>query len=291
VGLGLWAAAAAHAATFSCVGADGKKTFSDRPCPTDAADASRRTAGALGYAAPRHGLTFGIDPLLGDAVDARCDAGPAPMDRPRQGACDAQRGDTACSRVLPVLCFKPGTRRAPAPASVDPTTGRITRPRSADGPQLGASLARRGDSLASRQSGSQACQAALGTEWRMASIEDSASWGPQAQRHASLAGAGARLWVAATEAAANCWYAPPPDMAAAPTRPPPDAEERAAVAELLKLRGTPDYARMSPSCRQGFDKLEQALRRDASGALLTEATVEPLMAWLQQCGQAAPAPR
>jgi hypothetical protein len=48
---------------------------------------------------------------------------------------------------------------------------------------------------------------------------------------------------------------------------------------------------MSPSCRQGFDKLEQALRRDASGALLTEATVEPLMAWLQQCGQAAPAPR
>jgi hypothetical protein len=125
----------------------------------------------------------------------------------------------------------------------------------------------------------------------MASIEDSASWGPQAQRHASLAGAGARLWVAATEAAANCWYAPPPDMAAAPTRPPPDAEERTAVAELLKLRGTPDYARMSPSCRQGFDKLEQALRRDASGALLTEATVEPLMAWLQQCGQAAPAPR
>jgi hypothetical protein len=279
--------ASAGAATYGCVGADGKKTFSDRPCPSDAADASRRTAGALGYAAPRHGLTFGIDPLPGDAVDARCGAGPAPIDRPLQGACDAQRGDTACSRVLPVLCFKPGTRRTPAPASVDAATGRITWPRTADGPQLGASPALRGDSLASRQTGSQACQAALGADWRMAGIEDSASWGPQAQRHPSLGGAGTRLWVAATEAPANCWHVPPPEVAAAPTRPPADAEERAAVAELLKLRNSPEYARLSPSCRRQYDQLEQALRRDGSGALVTEATVEPLMAWLQQCSQPA----
>jgi hypothetical protein len=123
----------------------------------------------------------------------------------------------------------------------------------------------------------------------MASVEDSASWGPQAQRHASLGSDRARLWVAATEPPANCWHVPPPDAAAAPSRPAADAEERAAVTELLKLRGSPEYARMSMACRQRYDQLEQALRRDGSGALLTEATVEPLMAWLQQCGQPPPA--
>ena len=96
-------AATAGAATYTCVGADGKKSFSDRPCPTDTAataGAARRDAGTGGYLSPRHGMTFGLEAQSGDTVSASCLARPAPQDRPRDGGCDAERGNTACSRAL-----------------------------------------------------------------------------------------------------------------------------------------------------------------------------------------------
>jgi hypothetical protein len=280
----LGSAAPAWAATYGCVGADGRTTFSDRPCPTSATDSVRREAGAEGYAAPRHGVTFGVERVGDGSVDARCDAAPAPAARPHQGGCDAQRGDTACSRALPVLCFNPGARRTRAPATVDPTSGRITWPSAADGPQLGMTPARRGDSLASQQSGTHACTSALGAGWRMAGTDDGAQWAPHARRHASLDAVTGRLWVASTDAPANCWSTAPPVRPDAMARSGPEAAGRALPDELSKLRSSPEFARLSPSCRQRYDTLERELGGGTNPGAINPAALEAVLTWLQDCG-------
>jgi Domain of unknown function (DUF4124) len=284
----LWASAGA--ATYTCVGADGKKSFSDRPCPAETAattGAARRDAGAGGYLSPRHGMTFGLEAQSGDTVSASCLARPAPQDRPRDGGCDAERGDTACSRVLPVLCIKTADRRARTPAVVDATTGRVKAPPASEGLLLGASPALRGDSLASQQSGTQACERALGSGWRMVSYQDSSSWTTAPRRHDSLAQTTGRFWVAVGDAPGNCWNAPPP----AATAPAVPADEQQLTAEILKLRSSPEFAGLPLKCRQSYDKVERALRQNKQGALLSEASVAPLMEWLEQCGGKEPAPR
>jgi Domain of unknown function (DUF4124) len=276
--------ATAGAATYSCVGADGKKSFSDRPCPSATTDASRRDAGAGGYLTERHGMTFGLQAQTGDTVSASCLALPAPQDRPRDGGCDAERGDTVCSRMLPVLCIKQPERRARTPAVVDAHSGRITFPAAGEGPQLGASPALRGDSLASQQSGTQACERALGSGWRMVSYQDSTGWTTPPRRHDSLAQAPGRFWVAVGDAPGNCWNAPLP-AAAAPSAP---ADERQLAADILKMRTGPEFARLPLKCRQRYDKLERALQQNKDGALFSEASLAPLMEWLEQCGSEAP---
>jgi hypothetical protein len=280
----LCGATAGRAATYGCVGSDGRTTFSDRPCPASATDSVRREAGVEGYAAARHGVTFGVERLGDGNVDARCDAAPAPLDRPHQGGCDAQRGDTACSRALPVLCFKPGARRTRAPATVDPASGRITWPSAADDPQLGMTPARRGDSLASPQSGTQACASALGAGWRMAGIDDGVQWAPHARRHASLDAVTSRLWVASADAPANCWSAAPPARPDAAARGAPEAGARALPDELSRLRSSPEFARLSPSCRQRYDALERDLGGSANPGAINPTSLEPVLAWLQDCG-------
>jgi Domain of unknown function (DUF4124) len=40
--------ALASATTYTCIGGDGRKSFSDRPCPTSNADNARRDASAAG---------------------------------------------------------------------------------------------------------------------------------------------------------------------------------------------------------------------------------------------------
>lgn len=276
--------ATTQAATYTCVDSAGKKSFSDRPCPASAAEASRRDIAPSGVLSARHGLTFGVLALADGSVDARCQAAPAPIDRPREGGCDSERGDTLCTRALPVLCFKPGERRVRAPVVVDAPSGRVTAPPPAAQAQLGASAALRGERLASRQSGTQACVEALGAGWRMASVNDSASWAPQAQRHASLSERAGRLWVATEEPRGNCWDEPPSAPTRDAHRPPVPADEKQLVADLLKLRSSPDFARLPPKCRQSYDKVASSLKQNTDGALLSEASFAPLMEWLQECG-------
>jgi hypothetical protein len=281
--------ATAHAATYTCVDSAGKKSFSDRPCPASAAEAARRDIAPSGVLSARHGLTFGVLALADGSVDARCQAAPAPIDRPREGGCDSERGDTLCTRALPVLCFKPGERRARAPTTVDVPSGRVAAPPPAAQPLLGASALLRGERLASRQSGTQACVEALGAGWRMASVNDSASWAPQAQRHASLSERTGRLWVATEERRGNCWSelpsAPTPDA----QRPPVPVDEKQIVADLLKLRSNPEFARLPLQCRQSYDKMASCLKQNTDGALPSEASFAPLMEWLQECGAGAAA--
>jgi hypothetical protein len=283
----LWATAGA--ATYTCVGADGKKSFSDRPCPAATTDAARRDAGAGGYLTQRHGMTFGLQTPVCNTVSASCLALPAPQDRPRDGGCDAERGDTACSRALPVLCIKEPERRARTPAVVDANSGRLTPPPAGEGPQLGASPALRGDSLASPQSGTQACVRALGSGWRMVSYQDSVAWTTAPHRHDSLAQTSGRFWVAVGDAPGNCWNAPPPAVA-----PPVPVDERQLAADIRKMRSSPEFAGLplssSPEfaglplkCRQSYDKVERALQQNKDGALLSEASFAPLMEWLEQC--------
>ena len=232
-GVALLLCATAQAATYTCVDGAGRKSFSDRPCPASAADAVRRDIAPSGVLSARHGLTFAVQALADGHVDATCGAAPPPADRPREGGCDRERGDTLCTRALPVLCFKPGQRRPPTPALVDANSGRVVMPPPASQPQLGASPALRGERLASQQVGTRACVEALGTGWRMAGVNDSPSWTLQAQRHASLAEAAGRLWVATNEPRGNCWDEP---AVAAPQpeahRPAVPADEKQLVADL-----------------------------------------------------------
>jgi Domain of unknown function (DUF4124) len=271
--------ASAGAATYTCIGTDGRKSFSDRPCPAATADAARRDAGAGGYLTQRHGMTFGLLAQVGNAISASCLAPPAPQDRPRDGGCDAERGDTACSRSLPVLCIKDPERRARTPAVVDANSGRLTPPPVGEGPQLGASPALRGDSLASQQSGTQACVRALGDGWRMVSYQDSVGWATAPHRHDSLVQATGRFWVAVGDAPGNCWNAPLPAAT-----PPVPVDERQLAADILKIRSSPEFAGLPLKCRQSYDKVERALQQNKDGALLTEASFAPLMEWLDQCG-------
>jgi Domain of unknown function (DUF4124) len=282
--------ATAGAATYTCIGADGKKSFSDRPCPAETVattGAARRDAGAGGYLSPRHGMTFGLQAQSGDTVSASCLARPAPQDRPRDGGCDAERGDTACSRALPVLCIKAPERRARTPVVIDANSGRITPPPASEGLQLGASPALRGDSLASQQSGTQACERALGSGWRMVSYQDSTSWTTAPHRHDSLAQATGRFWVAVGDAPGNCWNAPPQPVAA----PAVPVDEQQLTADILKMRSSPEFAGLSSKCRQSYDKVERALRQNKEGALFSEASLAPLMEWMEQCSGKDQAPR
>jgi hypothetical protein len=242
--------------------------------------------------AVRHGHTFGVRAgATGQAVvSASCDAAPAPTDRPRGGGCDAQRGDTACSRALPVLRFRQAQRgKAAAAAAPGATVGALP---AGSAPRLGASAALRGDTLLSQQSGTQACTAALGAGWRMACANDSNAWSDRAGRHASLASASGRYWVATKEPAGNCWDAPPAAEAARASVSPaaPTAADTAALmVELSKLRSTPKFARLSAPCRASFDTVERGLRANADGGP-SQAALTPLVAWLKQCGKEAAAP-
>jgi Domain of unknown function (DUF4124) len=201
-------AASVHAATYLCVDAAGKKTFSDRPCPpaqSDATPPSLREAARQAAAepirdAPRYGLTYslsrpGAEPLEGGAVEASCHAPPAPIDRPNGASCHPYTGDTACSRRLPLLCWR----------DADARSGGLPA-------QLGASPAVRGDDLRSDAAASRVCEGALGPGWRLARFHDNpGGWRLQARRHASLPRASdnaSRYWVAIGDQPGNCWDAP-----------------------------------------------------------------------------------
>lgn len=264
----LIAPAAALAQPFTCIGADGRKTFSDRPCPAGTTDAAARRlaladtsrASAPITKAERYGLTYGVQ-ALGDRVTASCHAQPAPVDRPRGGICDPYRGDTACTRTLPLLCYREIDRTA----------------------QLGAGPAVRGDALHSADDGKQRCEAALGPGWRMASFHDSPSgWWTQAQRHASLGTpTNGRFWVAVNDRPATCWSAQ-----RTPSADELSAEERQLIAGVRKFRSTKGYQQGSSQCREIFDRLDARLGVGAL-ALQSPETMMVMLEWLEHCGEDA----
>ena len=119
----------------------------------------------------------------------------------------------------------------------------------------------------------------------MAAVDDGAQWAPQARRHDSLDAVTGRLWVATADAPANCWStAPAPARPDAAARGAPEAGGRALADDLSKLRSSPEFARLSPSCRQRYDALERDLGGSASPTAMNPAALEPLLAWLQDCG-------
>ena len=300
------ASAGLQAAVYSCVGADGKKTFSDQPCPVG----SRMTAPPAGAGrgdvaasapianAPRYGLSFGLQRDDGSGqASASCDAGPPPIDRPRAGrSCDPYRGDTACSRRQPLLCWLPVPRRARGPTTVDAATGNVTPPAAAAVSHLGAGPSVQGDSLTSEEQGSAVCERVLGAGWRMARFHDSpGGWSLQAQRHASLAGAGGRqrYWVSITDQPGNCWNATEARPAAVPVQKPQPAlitvDEVAAL--LRQMRDSSDYTKGSTACRQSFDRIEGDLVQSVRNGTFNEPAMLPLFEWLQQCSAQPPQQR
>lgn len=286
----------AQAATYTCVGTDGRKSFSDLPCPAGSNEVARKSAAPATTA--RHGLSFGLMPLdasfkdvrpaitdAGDrAIGASCHAAPAPTDRPRGGTCDPYEGDTACSRSLPLLCFRPGERSARAPTRVDPKSGQVTPP--AQNPdhlaQLGGGPILRGDRLLSESTASAMCEQALGPGWRMARFHDEGGWQIPALRHASLpaaastrAASAGRYWVSIADQRGNCWD--PLPAAPKPAGPAElSSEERQIRDEVHKFRSSEQYAKMSARCRGIVDRVERSSNQ-------ADAMNEALFEMLQHC--------
>ncbi len=288
----------AQATTFTCVGADGRKSFSDLPCPAGSNETARNAAAPANTA--RHGLSFGLMPLdasfkdvqpaiteAGDrALGASCHAAPAPIDRPRGGTCDPCQGDTVCSRSLPLLCYRPGVRSARAPTRVDANGGQVTPPaRDPDHlAQLGGGPIVRGDRLLSESTASAMCEQALGSGWRMARFHDQGGWQIPALRHASLpaaastrAASAGRYWVSIADQRANCWDplpAPKPSAAAQQ-----GAEDRQIIDEVRNFRSSAQYAKMSARCRGIVDRVERSPNQ-------ADAMNEALFEFLQHCSAA-----
>jgi hypothetical protein len=314
-------APSALAATYTCIGANGSKSFSDRPCPAGSSetarkgDAPRPGSDAQGQAR-RHGLSFGLMPLDASdkdvrpaiaaagsqAIGASCHAAPAPTDRPRGGTCDPYEGDTLCSRSLPLLCIRPGVRSARKPTVVHANSGQITPPPESDSlAQLGAGPITRGDRLGSEAAATAMCEQALGAGWRMARFHDDGGWRIPALRHSSLpalngppgarSAAGAeRYWVAIADQRANCWDPTPPQAAApAPQRTRPagaqSAEERQMLDEVRQFRSKGHYAKLTPHCRGIFDRVERGLRQANGEWAVNPAASEPLSDLLQHCSE------
>lgn len=311
----------ALAATYTCVGANGSKSFSDRPCPVGSNEAARkgdapRAGTDAAGKATRHGLSFGLMSLgPGDkdvrpaiaaagnqAVSASCHAAPAPTDRPRGGTCDPYEGDTLCSRSLPLLCLRPGVRSARKPTAVNANTGQVTPPPDTEGlPQLGSGPLTRGDRLASEAAASAMCEQALGPGWRMARFHDDGGWRIPALRHSSLPapigpqGAGSasgaeRYWVAIADQRANCWDPIPPQAATpaaqgARAAGEQSAEERQLLDEVRQFRSKGHYAKLTPRCRGIFDRVERGLRRANGEWAVNPAASEPLSDLLQHCAE------
>lgn len=148
------------------------------------------------------GLSFALVPsdgaALSDVAHLSCHGDPGELDQPNEGSCNPYKGDTSCRVTLPVLCFKPGTAKAPVGAEADFYKGWTRGTLAATQPVMGALL----DSAAG---GSARCSKALGVGWRMAEFHDGGGgWGLQGLRGVGF-GAWTRYWVHINDQPGNCW--------------------------------------------------------------------------------------
>jgi Domain of unknown function (DUF4124) len=306
--LGALATAAQASSTYTCVAADGRKTFSDRPCPAGSQETARPSGRVATGAAVSHGLTFGLLPAVAPAgatdaptspaggmapVVASCHATPEPADRPRAGSCDPYRGDTACSRSLPLLCFREAQRRAREPTRIDARSGRVTPPTldAQHFDQLGSGPRIAGERLSSPAVGSQLCEQALGPGWRMARFHERGGWQIPSHRHASLpTQAAGRFWVAIDDQPGNCWNpaarqvaVPPSGPSAAGAPAVPNADERQLLDELRRIRSSGVYAKLSAQCRGLLDRVERSLRAAPGAQGENDGFGEPAFDLLLTC--------
>ena len=197
-----------------CVGADGKRVFSDQPCTatqrTEGVTAKARapTQAAAASSAAREGpwgLSFAMaadSPSTPTPVHLSCHGEPAAVDHPHRGSCNPYSGDTSCRASLPIACMKPTGASAPDKLQQDFYSGWVKG-------DLGATRPVAGTTLKSADAASAVCRAELGAGWRMAEFHDGGGgWGLQGERGAGLR-AGTRYWVHINDQRGNCWDAAP----------------------------------------------------------------------------------
>lgn len=145
------------------------------------------------------------------------------------GSCDASRGDTECTRALPLLCLKLDNTPVPAELPVPVVDGAL--PDDFYSGWVGGTVATTppmpGIDLKSRALADRACAAAFGSSWRLAEFHaggrGKSAYGvavpdrdPAQSRtvHATDGGAfyaagdpirTSRFWVAIDDQPANCW--------------------------------------------------------------------------------------
>lgn len=132
-----------------------------------------------------------------------CDGAPVePMTHPRlPGACDPYTGDTLCTVALPVLC-----RHAlllEQQAKVVKSADAALRDRII-ALEYSSTSPIAGTALRAQQAGDAACEAQMGSGWRMAEHHDiDSGWG--AIGKAGRLTKNSRYWVAINDQSGNCW--------------------------------------------------------------------------------------
>ncbi len=160
-----------------------------------------------------YGLTYALVPDKNpELATLSCQGEPAQLDRPANGACNPQQGDTSCRTVLPVLCIRAGT--APAPVSTNPMApssgqGMVHAYSAWSGGTLAGAPAIMGAILDSEAAAHAYCERELGAGWHMAAHQDGGKGGVlQGQRSLGLS-QNQRHWVLSRNQPANCWNSKP----------------------------------------------------------------------------------
>ena len=176
-----------------------KEEAINNPAPVAVEKAQR----GIGY-----GLTFALNPN-GDTAPPgvahfSCNGEPKPTDRPQDNACNPYRGDTSCSVVLPVLCFKPEGLANPAGANSTPVAAWTGGIFAATAPVMGAILE-------SQDIANARCEKQLGSGFRMSDWHAAGGYAMRGQsgQGVSTETGTTRFWVAIKDQAANCWNSPP----------------------------------------------------------------------------------
>ena len=205
------AARPVEAQMIKCTDANGKQSFSDRPCAANersqtlAVAAKPVPAGTSGVANGAHGLSFALATELAlptPVAHLSCHGEPSQLDRPHAGSCNPYQGDMACRAALPVACIKTTGARAPERLEQTFYKGWV-------GGQLGATSPVAGTALGSEKTASSLCESQLGAGWRMAEVHDGrGGWGLQGERAAGIK-PGMRYWVHINDQRGNCWDSKP----------------------------------------------------------------------------------
>lgn len=149
------------------------------------------------YQSARRGTTFGLRSADADAGYSW--VGCVGVPGSRVGGCDADRGDSACTLRLPVLCVLPEPPAASAAEGGLPQDARWFEGR------VATSMPVRGDELATAEAASARCAAEFGAGWRIAKWNDPPGDGFIAR---GTVRGDSRSWIDVPgREAANCWPA------------------------------------------------------------------------------------
>jgi len=217
-----------HAAERATTSAAAAPSPAGQPAATSAATPAATPAPASAPMPPRKGMSWGVVANVetpDGVVLVSCHGEPPTAD----GSCDAYRGDTECTRALPLLCLKTDDTPAPPGLHVPVVDGALPDDFYSGwaGGTVATTAPMAGSELKSRALADRACVAAYGEGWRLAEFHAGGRGkeprvftvtDPGSARSRTVRATGgwafyaagdpirtSRFWVAIDDQPANCW--------------------------------------------------------------------------------------